>query len=86
MTKNNLNQNLEIKYELMQKDINHINQSVDEIKDYIKEDIEWKAKFCDKLDLRYVSNQKFEGLSLIVYGIVAVLSFTAVFLVNYFIK
>lgn len=38
---------------VMKKDINHINDNIDEIKSYIKEDRNWKENFAKCLDKKY---------------------------------
>jgi hypothetical protein len=52
MERRAINNNLETKYELMQKDIKHINSNIGEIKEYIKEDREWKKEFGSGCELK----------------------------------
>ncbi len=77
MERKELNQSLEIKYELMQKDIKHINCSIDDIRSYIKEDRKWKESLDCKLDNRYagkyIETIAITSLGGVIVGIVLIL-------------
>ena len=53
MDRRELNQSLEVKYELMQKDIKHINVGIAKIEAYIEQDRKWKENLDCKLDSKY---------------------------------
>ncbi len=75
----------EITIAKMQKDIDHIKENVDDIKEYIKEDRAWKVYFAKCIDEKYASNQRVDHLQWVVYGVLGVLSFIGIFLVNNFL-
>ncbi len=70
---------------VMQNDIKHINEDIGEIKQYIKEDREWKLDVFEKTDKRYTLIKDHKNLKTIVYSTITGVSTFLLGLLGYFI-
>ena len=71
---------------VMAKEINHINKNLQEIKDYIKEDREWKDSFYKTIDSNYARRTEVNELRANLNAVIATLLLIGISIIGYLLS